>query len=240
MAVYIISVITFGFMISVIFKKPSIASIVGSLIFLLAAIVIFANIGKKFSALSYFTKIIFCLLINTNAGIGMNLISNREIFNGGMNFGDIFDRDNKMNFSFGELLSFMLLGSILQFLIALYIERVFPGDFGMAEPWYFPVQKFIEKCRKSSLNHKLARDDNGFINTDYETEPKNLRVGIEISNMRKNFGPKTAVNNLSLRMFENQITILLGEKKFYIKNFKKLEKLKDKQIKFLRGDFFFF
>lgn len=150
-------------------------------------------------------------MINANMGIGVDLFTNKEIFDDGMKFGDIFDRDFKMNFSLGELLVFMLLGSIFQILIALYIERVFPGEFGIAEPWYFPFQKLIEKYKKSNLSQKQGKDDNGFINIDCETEPRNLRVGIEICNVKKKFGAMTAVNNLSMRMFENQITVLLGE-----------------------------
>lgn len=50
------------------------------------------------------------------------------------------------------------------------------------------------------------------INGDvYEKEPKNLNVGIQIQNLGKVFhGNKVAVSNLSLNMYEDQITVLLG------------------------------
>lgn len=44
----------------------------------------------------------------------------------------------------------------------------------------------------------------------FEKEPKSLRIGIQINNLRKVFGSMAAVRNLSLNMFEDQITVLLG------------------------------
>lgn len=44
----------------------------------------------------------------------------------------------------------------------------------------------------------------------FEAEPENLKAGIKVQNLRKVFNQKVAVNSLSLNMFENQITVLLG------------------------------
>lgn len=209
--VFIISVITFGFMICVIFRKAAIAAIVGSFLFLLAAAVIFVDIDRNFSALSYFGKILFCFLINANVGVGVNMLINRESFSDGMQFSNLFEKDIKMNFTFGELLIFMLFGSVLQLLITLYIERVFPGEFGEAQPWYFPFRCCSRTINKTASTHEVLNNDSGHPNTEYEHEAKNARAGIEICNISKKFGAKTAVNNLSLNLLESQITVLLGK-----------------------------
>lgn len=44
----------------------------------------------------------------------------------------------------------------------------------------------------------------------FEKEPTNLRAGIKIKNLRKTFGQKTAVRDVSLDMYEDHITVLLG------------------------------
>lgn len=44
----------------------------------------------------------------------------------------------------------------------------------------------------------------------FEEEPRQLRAGVEIKNLRKVFNKKAAVQRLSLNMFEDQITVLLG------------------------------
>lgn len=43
-----------------------------------------------------------------------------------------------------------------------------------------------------------------------EQEPRDLHAGIEIRNLHKAFGKKVAVEDTTLRMFEGQITALLG------------------------------
>lgn len=44
----------------------------------------------------------------------------------------------------------------------------------------------------------------------FETDPKHLAAGIKIRKLRKVFGTKAAVRNLSLNMYQDQITVLLG------------------------------
>lgn len=44
----------------------------------------------------------------------------------------------------------------------------------------------------------------------FEPEPRNLHTGVEIRNLRKVFKNKAAVQRLSLNMYEDQITVLLG------------------------------
>lgn len=43
-----------------------------------------------------------------------------------------------------------------------------------------------------------------------ETEPFHLPVGVSIKGLTKKFKDKTAVDNLTLNLFEGQITALLG------------------------------
>lgn len=41
------------------------------------------------------------------------------------------------DFSFGQVLGMLLLDSILYGLVTWYVEAVFPGQFGVPQPWYF-------------------------------------------------------------------------------------------------------
>lgn len=54
-------------------------------------------------------------------------------------------------------------------------------------------------------------------NSDFfEKEPGNLRAGIKILNLRKVFQKKAAVRNVTLNMYENHITVLLGRNPTYL------------------------
>ncbi|VEN56470.1 unnamed protein product, partial [Callosobruchus maculatus] len=52
----------------------------------------------------------------------------------------------------------------------------------------------------------IQRTKSGFV----ESEPKDLKVGVQIRSLTKIFGSTTAVHELSLNIYENQITVLLG------------------------------
>jgi ATPase subunit of ABC transporter with duplicated ATPase domains len=58
-----------------------------------------------------------------------------------------------------------------------------------------------------------AQNENGGpFSSAFEKEPKNMKAGVEIMNLRKIFsGKKVAVDGLSVKMFEGQITALLGQ-----------------------------
>eukprot|EP00042_Codosiga_hollandica_P059065 m.900658 g.900658 ORF g.900658 m.900658 type:complete len:796 (-) comp60047_c0_seq2:2027-4414(-) len=48
------------------------------------------------------------------------------------------------------------------------------------------------------------------LRADFEPDPMNLHAGIRIENLRKEFDDKIAVHGLTLNMYEDQITALLG------------------------------
>lgn len=69
--------------------------------------------------------------------------------------------------------------------------------------------KYQAKAENSLVvdNFDDTTDNNGEF---FETEPTHLHAGIRINHLRRVFGKKLAVRNLSLNMYEDQITVLLG------------------------------
>jgi ABC-type proline/glycine betaine transport system ATPase subunit len=47
--------------------------------------------------------------------------------------------------------------------------------------------------------------------SNIEASSRNMRAGVNIKKLTKKFGSKTAVNQLSLEMYDGQITTLLGK-----------------------------
>lgn len=94
-------------------------------------------------------------------------------------------------------------------LITLYVEKVFPGEFGVPEKWYFLFTKSYWTGGKSN---KI--DSSNFYQTkssSFEDEPEGKHAGIQIRDLRKVFeNKKAAVKGLNLNMYEDQITVLLG------------------------------
>lgn len=109
----------------------------------------------------------------------------------------------------GSLLMMLLVDSVLYLLITLYFEKIFPGDFGVPEKWYFPLTKTFW-CGYSE--NKPASDTKPSNNSQtIEDEPSDKHAGIQVRNLRKVYSnKKVAVEGLTINMFEDQITVLLG------------------------------
>ncbi|XP_057706240.1 phospholipid-transporting ATPase ABCA1-like isoform X2 [Corythoichthys intestinalis] len=117
------------------------------------------------------------------------------------------------DFSLRTAIIIMYFDSFLYGLLTWYIEAVFPGQYGIPRPWYFPFTKsywFGEEEKASDkvpLEHKRK---SGAACT--EEEPAHLRLGVYIENLVKIYrhGKKVAVDGLTLGFYEGQITSFLG------------------------------
>ncbi|KAJ6644467.1 Phospholipid-transporting ATPase ABCA3 [Pseudolycoriella hygida] len=207
---YIIATITFCFLISVIFKKASTAGRVGSILFVITYAFHY-QFGDNFVSFNYVVKILFCLPLNTGLAQGISMILRLEQDRVGLQFFNFATHDNSVQFSILEVLLSFVIAAVIHMLLTLYIELVFTGSIGVSRPWYFPIQSIAKLFKKPAVN-----DDHEFMSKpklsdeDFEKDPQNMSVGIEIVDMTKKFGKSTVVNQFSLNMYEDQITVLLG------------------------------
>jgi hypothetical protein len=51
-------------------------------------------------------------------------------------------------FMLGHVLIILLGDALIYLLITLYVEAVFPGEYGVPEKWYFPFQASYRFCCK--------------------------------------------------------------------------------------------
>jgi hypothetical protein len=213
LVIYIFSVVTFSFMIAVFFEKSSNAANVGTLIFFLA-IVPHIYFGEKFHAFPYIFKALYSLIPNANMGTAVMILANSEATETGIGLTTLFKRSVDLRFSFGEILLYMILGCVIQMFVTTYIERVFPGEIGIAEPFYYPVMPVVRFLKRQmgydTLSNESVLQERRISHPDFEEEPENLRAGVRIVNLSKKFGNKFVVDKLCLNMFEDQITVLLG------------------------------
>uniref|UniRef100_A0A8C8YBC5 ATP binding cassette subfamily A member 3 n=1 Tax=Panthera leo TaxID=9689 RepID=A0A8C8YBC5_PANLE len=121
------------------------------------------------------------------------------------------------DFSFGQVLGMLLLDSVLYGLVTWYVEAVFPGQFGVPQPWYFFITPSYWCGHPRTVLGKEEEDDDPekVLRTEYfEAEPEDLVAGIKIKHVTKVFRVgnkgKAAVRDLNLNLYEGQITVLLG------------------------------
>lgn len=208
--VYSMAVITFCFLMSVLFHKATTAGNAGTILLLLT-FVVYNQFRSNFKELSYIVKLLYCLPLNTGFSQAVSIILDYEKFSIGLNFGNLASRDNEEGFSVADVILALVIASALHLLLTIYIEQVFTGSIGVAKPWYFPVSPIIKLFRNKSSNDEIvANEKHNLSPEDYEKELRNLRVGIRICDLSKRFRKSFAVDQLNLNMYEDQITVLLG------------------------------
>ncbi|XP_071314730.1 phospholipid-transporting ATPase ABCA1b isoform X1 [Trachinotus anak] len=117
------------------------------------------------------------------------------------------------DFSLRTAIIIMYFDSFLYGVLTWYIEAVFPGQYGIPRPWYFPFTKsywFGEKDGKSNKVPLTRKGNSGAV--CMEEEPAHLEPGVYIENLVKVYrhGKKLAVDGLTLGFYEGQITSFLG------------------------------
>ncbi|XP_070269929.1 phospholipid-transporting ATPase ABCA3-like [Myotis yumanensis] len=146
--------------------------------------------------------------------LGTKYLVRAEINKIGIKWSNIFSPNTVESFVFACILGTFLLDAVLYGLVAWYIEAVFPGEYGVPKPWNFfllPSYWFGEKPKKTNESRQFYKT----IETKYfEAEPTDLVAGIQLQHLCKEFRvhntTKLAVKDLSLNVYEGQITVLLG------------------------------
>jgi ATP-binding cassette, subfamily A (ABC1), member 3 len=229
MLMYTSSSITFVFLCSTFFKKANSAAAGTGIIWFITYLP-YTLISLRYQKLDLFEKVIALFVNNLAMSEGFLIIGAFEAKGTGLNWTNwkhgINDDDE---FTFSQVLYVLFLNNFIHLGLVFYFEKVMPGNHGIAEPWYFPAQKIVQffhllrpvvEKKDEEVVDPLQIDNSNNNNEFFEDEAiySARRIGIEIKNLDKNFHQfgkkKQAVSNLSLNVYEGQITVLLGEIEF--------------------------
>ncbi|KAI6653359.1 hypothetical protein LOD99_3579 [Oopsacas minuta] len=209
---YTLATIGFATLLATLFSKTNVATVMSGVIFFMTYCpYFFIQSDETYDELPYQVKIILCLFSNTALALGSRLFSEFEARGDSASFSSVSTSPIP-----GDQFSLMFVLIILWFdfkfytILAWYIDNVFPGDFGVPKPFYFLCMPSYWYTPKKKLTKRI-QDRSEFI----ESEPKYNEVGIEIIDLSKTFGglgqkKKKAVDGINLKMYKNQITVLLG------------------------------
>uniref|UniRef100_A0A8C8S7V3 Uncharacterized protein n=1 Tax=Pelusios castaneus TaxID=367368 RepID=A0A8C8S7V3_9SAUR len=156
------------------------------------------------------TALITSLLSPVAFGFGTEYLSRYEEQGLGLQWDNI--RTSPLEgdeYSFLFSIEMMLFDALLYGMFTWYLENVFPGEYGIPRPWYFPLQ---ESYWLGSGHPKAEKTASADVNTFFEPEPQDLTPGVCVQNLVKIFagGPKPAVDGMNLTFYEGQITAFLG------------------------------
>lgn len=221
-----LSVLSFGFFISAFFSRSRTGSFAGTVVFFL---MYFVSSGFS-STSSIDSKIGACLLPPVALAFGVQTLATAESTGTGLSFASSSTVVN--NFKFEAAVGMLFFDIIFYTLAGLYFERVIPREYGTVEKWYFPLHPsyWIYAVRSSLSTSKVndvlnAPADKSHAvldiqNPNIEDVGDSLRnqecsgEALVIRDIEKEFvvpgGTKHAVRGVSLALYKDQITCLLG------------------------------
>ncbi|XP_049760992.1 phospholipid-transporting ATPase ABCA3-like [Elephas maximus indicus] len=211
---FAIASIFFTFMVSTFFNKAFYAVSFGGFLYF-ATYLPYTIISQSYPKMTVIQKLASCLSSNIAMALGTQLLVKAEAENIGIKWNNILSSTQTDNFVFAYILGMLLFDAFLYGLVAWYIEAVFPGEYGVPKPWNFFLLHSYWSGEPSEKNKEKIQFYESVQSQYFEDEPANLVAGIQIKHLCKAFqvqnNIKIAVKNLSLNLFEGQITVLLGQ-----------------------------
>jgi ATP-binding cassette subfamily A (ABC1) protein 3 len=209
------SVIVFCMTIAALTAKAVRAVLIGLLVFFTG---VFLTLAVSYQTGSKGTIALISLHPVAAFSYGLQEIGHLEDQGVGVISSAIGSTDNPSGYTFSNTLGNLFLDCIVWGFLTFYLNRVIPPAYGQALPLYFPFQ--YSYWFPGRAQAPTADDDEDEIPADgipfepvSDTLKKQKKEGksIEIRNLRKVFGrEKVAIGDLSLSMYQGQITALLG------------------------------
>ncbi|XP_052239441.1 ATP-binding cassette sub-family A member 2-like isoform X2 [Dreissena polymorpha] len=232
---FAIATISFCFLISTLYSKAKVAAACAGIIYFLTYVpYMYVAIKEDVAgdSISSIVKTLVSLFSTTAFGLGGKYFAFYEESGVGVQWSNIHTspvEGDQYNLLMVHMM--MVFDAFLYALLAWYIEAVFPGSYGLPRPWYFPLTRTYwcggshrvteGDCCVGLLRPRgfsvMEEDQCGAMARDpdtskFEPEPTHLPRGVSIENLTKVYktGHKLAVKNLSLNLYEGQITSFLG------------------------------
>uniref|UniRef100_A0A914W7B2 ABC transporter domain-containing protein n=1 Tax=Plectus sambesii TaxID=2011161 RepID=A0A914W7B2_9BILA len=233
--IFAASTITFAFLISTLYSKAKLAAACAGIIYLLSYVpFLFISIREESAhvIIPAWIKAIASLSSTTAFGLGAKYLAYYEMEGAGSQWHNLhYSPLEGDDFSLMHVLIMMVIDIIIYSSLVWYIEQVYPGEYGMPKPWYFPFvpSRWIEGgsgwCPERKANYVGSQDtdDDDILASSIrlrqpalpsESDPAHLPVGLEIDDLckvyKKRSARKYAVDGLSLKLYQSQITAFLG------------------------------
>lgn len=162
---------------------------------------------------------------NTVLGYITENILEFELFGRGFNFQYFFDTrplDNTV--SIGYYLGIMLIQSCMYTCISLYVDELMPGNFGLPKSWNYlfnfkkrsSISIYLRLSRRFGDIYAEGSDASAAAASGrstlfiYEVAGGRNVILVDMKNVCKSYGDETVLNNITLQLYSNEITVLLG------------------------------
>uniref|UniRef100_A0A3B3Y540 P-type phospholipid transporter n=1 Tax=Poecilia mexicana TaxID=48701 RepID=A0A3B3Y540_9TELE len=205
--IFTVTTIMQCFLMSVFFNKANLAAACSGIIYFtlyLPHILCFAWQDR----ITRNMKLAASLLSPVAFGFGTEYLSRYEEQGLGLQWNNIQTSPlEKDTYSFLTSILMMVFDAVLYGVLAWYLDNVFPGQYGIGRPFYFPLQPSY--WQKPAPSYQETTDQGPVF---FEQDPLGLVLGVQIQDLVKVYdgSSRPAVNCLSICFYEGQITSFLG------------------------------
>ncbi|CAF2158124.1 unnamed protein product [Rotaria magnacalcarata] len=216
---YTFATINQCFLISVFFNRANLAACGAGIIYFVLYLPYTLLINYDSQTLGWH-KAVACLSSTVSFGLGCDYIARFEGMAQGIQWSNIHKgaKPND-NFTFLNCMIMMLIDAVIYMALTVYIENVFPGEYGIPQPWYYPftktywfgynAKKNLQRTNEINQNQVNTNTNIGSDDDDDNTIPQS-EIGVHIQNLSKFYKNKVALKNLSVKFYRNMITAFLG------------------------------
>eukprot|EP01137_Pigoraptor_chileana_P029004 Opistho-2@13608 len=157
---FAMATISLSFLISVFFSRAKLAAACAGIVYFLSYLP-YVIVMRETETMSSSQKGAACLLSTTALGVGAAYLSDFEQRGDGLHWNNVFETQPYDNFNFGRVIIMLFIDSFLYLILAWYIEGVFPGQFGVPRPWYFPFTKAYWSSSPATSSSQGLSNTNG-------------------------------------------------------------------------------
>uniref|UniRef100_H3AJR4 P-type phospholipid transporter n=1 Tax=Latimeria chalumnae TaxID=7897 RepID=H3AJR4_LATCH len=200
------------FLISTLFSKANLAAACGGIIYFTLYLPYVLFVAWQ-DYVGFSLKIFASLLSPVAFGFGCEYFALLEEQGIGVQWDNLFNNPHKDDsYNLTTSVCMMLFDTFLYGVMTWYIEAVFPGQYGIPRPWYFPFTKSYWFGEENENVFHSQPVNKGTSEICFEEEPVHLKLGVSIQSLVKIYrdGKKAAVDGLTLGFYEGQITSFLG------------------------------
>ncbi len=102
-----------------------------------------------------------------------------------LNYSNLYTNLYGNGINVGGILAVQLAWTLIYIPIAWYIERIFPGDYGAPQPFYFPFMPSYWSNKKTDMISDVEMKNVETNKFGFEKDPSDLKTSISIQNITK-------------------------------------------------------
>ncbi|XP_027871976.1 ATP-binding cassette sub-family A member 1-like isoform X2 [Xiphophorus couchianus] len=201
------------FLISTLFSRANLAAACGGIIYFTLYLPYVLCVAWQ-DYVGFGAKLVVSLLSPVAFGFGCEYFALFEEQGVGIQWSNLLASPlEEDSYNLTTSICLMLFDAVLYGIMTWYIEAVFPGQYGIPRPWYFPFTRtyWCGEKENQNINTPLSKKSNADA-VCFEEDPSHIDPGVYIENLVKIYshGNKLAVDGLTLKFYEGQITSFLG------------------------------